>query len=106
MTTLHPKRLLSGVLVMAVCIAGGMLFSMFVKDSGTGVSRILMALGVVAVTVPTFEWGAKRGFRVQDEEGRIHLEHVARCAVMTLIMAAVGAFIGGIIFSVTFAALR
>lgn len=101
-----PRKVLGGAAVTALCFATGMYLTMHAEGTGTSVPQALKVLGILAVTLPTFEWGAKRGFRIQDEEGRIHLGHIVRCLAMSAIMVGAAGIVGAALFSIAFTASR
>jgi hypothetical protein len=106
MTTAHPRKIIIGTAATALCFAGALLLPMFVDQLGGGIPRMIILLGIIAVAIPTFEWGAILGYRVQDEDGRLLLGHVVRCAVMTAIMVGIALLIGSMITGIALANLK
>lgn len=106
MTATHQQKVIAGALAAAVCFTVALMLAVIEPVGNTILPRVIIALGVLVIAVPTFEWGAVRGYRIQDETGRIHLDSVMRCLVMTAIVTLPCLLLGGVAFVAISSALK
>ena len=76
------------MLLAALCFVAASLFPMAAPELAI-VSKVMIVLGALAVALPTFQWGAALGYRIQSEDGTLQLGSILRCATMTVILGVV-----------------
>jgi hypothetical protein len=101
----HPKRLLAGMSLAAVCFAASVLFPMAAPELAI-VSKVMIVLGALAVALPTFQWGSALGYRVQSDDGILQLGPILRCTTMTVILGFVSAALATVVVGLCRAALK
>ena len=57
-------------------------------------ARLLALLGLLALGLATFRWGARLGYAIQGQSLARQCTHLARCAAMTVILFGASAFVG------------
>ena len=88
MISISPQaKQVSGYLFVIPIWTIAVLLSEFEKDGlPFGISRVVFALGYIAIAVVTFGWGRMRGFPVKIEDGKYSGTNILRCLVVSGMM--------------------
>lgn len=101
----HPIKLIAGILLATVCFAAASLFPMAAPELAI-VSKIMLVLGALAVALPTFQWGAALGYRVQSDDGTLQLGAILRCVTMSALLGFVSVALAAVIIGLCASAFR
>lgn len=99
------RRFIAGVPLAVVCFIAAFLFPMVAPELAM-VSKAMIILGGLAVALPTFQWGAALGYRVQSDDGTLQLGPILRCATMTAILGFIALGLAAIIVGLCAIAFR
>ena len=101
----HPKKIVAGLALACVCFVAGVLFPLAAPELAS-ITKVMFVLGALAIALPTFEWGAALGYRVQSDDGTLLLGHILRCFTMTVILGFVSIALAAIIVGVCLSTFR
>lgn len=96
-----PGKVLAACALGAACMVSGGTLTLAAPELKAVASAIIW-LGLAAVAIETFRWGAREGYAIQGQVMATRIEHVLRCAVMSVIMAFISVMIAAPIQQLVF----